>query len=228
MTWLTALLLLAPAAETQADPEATQLLADARAARATWQNFPGFTAQIEINDGGQIVKGLVRVDPDGEVTFDGIDPSANAWALRITRSVVGHRLPFNPDPATPCQFAESDDPNHPLGRTIEVLNDELHSSYQIRGREITVVNRVMPDARFSIITLGSQENEEGKLLSSSFTVNYWNKESGGLTRSESHVQTWTRVGGYDLPELIQIVTAAEDVSAKAVVFRAHKLIDASE
>ena len=34
----------------QPNPEATKLLADARAARAIWNNFPGFTADLDALD----------------------------------------------------------------------------------------------------------------------------------------------------------------------------------
>ena len=44
----------------KADPLATKLLADARAARAQWEKFPGFTADIEINFDGKISQGKVE------------------------------------------------------------------------------------------------------------------------------------------------------------------------
>ncbi len=38
----------------KADPEATKLLADARAARANWDHFPGFHADLEVNVDGKV------------------------------------------------------------------------------------------------------------------------------------------------------------------------------
>ena len=44
------------AARRQADPEATKLLADARAARANWDHFPGFKADMEVNIDGKVFR----------------------------------------------------------------------------------------------------------------------------------------------------------------------------
>ena len=55
------------AADKAPHPEATKLLADARAARACWTNFPGFTADLEVNFDGQVVRGRVQVNDKGKV-----------------------------------------------------------------------------------------------------------------------------------------------------------------
>src|SRR5262249_24905228 len=44
-----------------ADPAATKLLAEARAARALYHNFPGFSADIEVNLDGKATRGRVEV-----------------------------------------------------------------------------------------------------------------------------------------------------------------------
>ena len=56
------------AAKLEADAAATKLLADARAARAVWKDFPGFTADLEVNVNGNVVKGRMSVNPEGQVT----------------------------------------------------------------------------------------------------------------------------------------------------------------
>src|SRR5262245_57997163 len=91
MLLFTALLL--PAAEpTAADPAATKLLAEARAARAAWANFPGFRADIEVNLDGQVSKGLLEVDAAGKVHLKGIDKDAETWAKYTLRSLINHRM----------------------------------------------------------------------------------------------------------------------------------------
>ena len=47
------------------DPQATKLLADARAARAQWENFSGFTADVEVNFDGKISRGKAIVAKTG-------------------------------------------------------------------------------------------------------------------------------------------------------------------
>ncbi|HEY8503324.1 MAG TPA: DUF3386 family protein [Gemmataceae bacterium] len=227
-----ALLLLAasPAFAGEADPAATRLLAEARAARAEWRNFPGFTADVEVNEDGRLVRGTVRVAADGRVRFEGIDPGAHAWALRATRSLVAHRLPQTREAPTPCRFADEGDADHPLGRKVLVLNDELHSSYRIRDEQILEVNRVMKDARFTITVLENRKTPEGKYLPCSYQVSYWDTEGKELTRAEGHVNTWERVGAFDLPAEIRVITAAKPgdvppLAARSITFRNHRLAE---
>ena len=202
----------APAADKDAkpaaDPAATELLADARAARAVWKDFPGFTADLEVNVDGKVVKGRVTVSPKGEVTLKLPDDEHERWARRTLASVVGHRLDDGSGASTACAF-EDDNADHPLGRAVRVLDDEFHSSYRIRGREVIVVNRDMKDARFTITVMENEVNTEGKYLPVCFVVNTWDTKTNALTSSETHHQSWKRVEAFDLPENLMVVTATE-------------------
>src|SRR5262249_1055003 len=151
--------------DVKADQAATVLLADARAARATWENFPGFSADLEANVEGKVTRGHVDVSPKGKLELKLDDPTEETWVKRELGSVVGHRLADGAAPATPCAFLD-DVKVHPLGRAIRVLNDEFHSSYRVRDRQIIVVNREVPDAHFTITVLENQVNEEKKFLPS--------------------------------------------------------------
>jgi uncharacterized GH25 family protein len=224
------------AAETKADPAATRLLAEARAMRAVWRDFPGFTADVEVNFDGKIGKGTAHVAAGGkDVTIDGLDKAFEPWARRELESIVNHRLPGSSERETPCAFADTIE-NHPLGRAIRVLNEELHSSYRVRGKEIVVVNRTMKDRRFTITVLESMTNKEGKFLTTSFVVDYWNLETNDLVRSDAVSQTWQRVGAFDLPGTTRAITArgksfAGDVAkedaftGKSLTLTNHKLLE---
>jgi uncharacterized GH25 family protein len=212
------------------DPAASKLLADARAARAKWDNFPGFTADVEVNFDGKLSKGKANVDSAGRVTLTGIDKEMEKWARRNLASTVGHRLEDSAARNTPCAFLD-DNANHPLGRAIRVLNDELHSSYRIRDRQIMEVNRTMKDGRFSISVLENRPTAEGKFLSVAFVVNFWNTETGELQRTEAHHQTWTRQGKFDLPLRTTVVTGTRELSggnarpAQSLTLSNHKLVE---
>jgi hypothetical protein len=209
-----------------ADPDATRLLTEARAARASWENFPGFTADVVVNlDGRTVSRGRVEVKSDGKVALELGDKDAATWARRELGSIVGHRLPGGNDSPTPCAFADDDETN-PLGRAIRVLNDEYHSSYRIRDRQITVVNRAMPQAgiRFTITVLENRRNEEGNFLPVSFVVNTWDQKSNALQSSEAQHQTWVRVGKFDLPQTLLVVTAKEGKQeARSLKLSNHQL-----
>jgi hypothetical protein len=190
----------------KANPEATRLLREARAARVNWQDFPGFTADLEYNHNGKAVRGKVTVSAGGKVTVDLADPAAKGWAQRQLRSVVDHRLDNSAERNTPCAFLD-DNAHHPLGRAVRVLNDELHSSYRIRDRQIIEVNRRMKDSRFTITVLHNYFTAEKKYLPASYVVNTWDKAEA-LRSSTSFHQTWRRVGAFDLPGTVLVVTAS--------------------
>ena len=189
-----------------ADPAATKLLAAARAARDTWTNFPGFTADIAVNLDGKVTKGTVKVSDKGDVELDVPDSGASKWAKAELGSIVGHRFNSGPASDTPCAFAD-DVTDHPLGRAIVVLNDEFHSSYRIKDRQIMVVNRNMKDSHFTITVMENRLSEEKKFLSSIFTVSTWDNGTGALLSSATHHQEWKRVGKFDLPAGLTVVTA---------------------
>jgi hypothetical protein len=195
---------LLPEDKPAGDPEATKLLADARAARANWDNFPGFTADVEVNVEGKVSRGTVEISPNGKVVLK-LDGDAKDWARRQLESLASHRLDDTTTLTTPCAFADTVT-DHPLGRAIRVLNDEHHSSYRIRDRQVIEVNRHMGPVRFTITVLENRLNQEKKYLPVSYVVNTW-KTSGGLESSVSHHHTWERVGRYDLPREVTVVTA---------------------
>jgi hypothetical protein len=190
------------------EPEATKLLRDARAARALYDHFPGFTADVEVNIDGTITRGQVAVNAKGKVQLDlGSAEEAQRWAKGLLGSIIAHRLDSGSTEDTPCAFAD-DDAHNPLGRAIRVLNDEFLSSYRIRDRQVIVVNRRMKDSRFTITVLENRLTEEKKFLPVSYVVNTWDLKADTLKRSEAHHQTWHRVGAYDLPHTALVVTAS--------------------
>jgi hypothetical protein len=196
------------AAALKADAEATKLLADARAARASWENFPGFAADVEANFDGKVVTGRVEVSRAGKVSLSAPDPGAPEWrwVLRQLGSIVSHRLGNAAELQTPCAFAD-DVKDHPFGRAIRVLNDEFHSSYRIHDRQILVVNRQMEDSRFTITVLENRLNAEKQFLPAHYVVNTWDRKTGALMKTETFHQTWQRVGRFDLPSAEYVVTA---------------------
>jgi hypothetical protein len=206
-------------APAKADPEATRLLRAARAARVNWAKFPGFRADLEYNHNGKVVRGSVDVSADGKVRVDLPDPEPQKWAYGQLRSLVAHRMDNSADRDTPCAFVD-DNTHHPLGRAVRVLNDELHSSYRIRDRQIIEVNRTMKDSRFTITVLHNYETADKKYLPASYVVNTWGAAKEGtetLRSSTAFHQTWQQVGGFDLPESLLVV------STKGPMLDSHSL-----
>ena len=197
-----------------ADPAATKLLSDARTARAIYHEFPGFRADMEVNLDGKTTRGQVEISDKGKVapTLDNAD--AAKWAKHTLESIIAHRLSSGPEEETPCAFVDNDE-HHPLGRAIRVLNDEFHSSYRIRDRQVIVVNRQVPGARFTITVMENVLTKEGKFLPANYVVNTWDAKTNVLTSSETHHQTWQRVGAFDLPKETLTVKATSGNSKSA-------------
>jgi hypothetical protein len=186
--------------KTSADAAATKLLADARAARALYHDFPGFSADVEVNLDGKVTRGQVEVSGKGKVALKMDNAAAEKWAKGTLASTISHRLDNGaPEEDTPCDFVDNDE-QHPLGRAIHAIDDDLHSSYRIRDRQVIVVNRQMPGSRFTITVVENVRSREKKFLPTCFVVNTWNTKTDALTSSETHHQTWQRVGAFDLPK----------------------------
>jgi len=193
------------------EPAATKLLADARAARAVWKDFGGFTADIEVNHNGSVHKGRVEVNAAGKVALklDGSE-ELQQWTRREIASLVAHRLPGAESLKTPCAFADPNDQSHPLGRQIRVLNDELHSSYRIRANQIIEVNRTTPGVRFTITVLENLVTKEQQFLPTAYVVDSWDPKTGQLVSSVAEHGTWKRIGPFDMPRTLLVVTSRGD------------------
>lgn len=210
------------------DAAATKLLADARAARAVWRDFPGFRADLEVNDNGKLSKGKFEVNAKGKVVLrlDGADDATRQWARRELLSLVAHRLPGGPMD-TPCAFAD-DVTHHPQGRLIRILNDELHSVYRIRDREIIEVHRRMKDVRFTISVLANVWNAEKNCLPACYVVNSWDLKKDALVSATAHHNTWQRIGSYDLPASLLVVDATPArLGSRRIVFTNVRLSGAN-
>ncbi len=211
-----------PTAPVKADPEATRLFQEARAARALWASFPGFTADIEVNRDGKVSRGTVQIDSTGKVTLHKLDREAERWARPVLASTVGHRLDSGPGKPA-CVFVD-DQARHPLGRAVRLLGDGMGSNYRIRDRQVVVVNRRAGKVRFSITLLESRLNKEGKYLPTSFVVHTWDADTGSLRQTEAHSHTWKRLGRFDLPVMTRVVTTGRESSARTITLSNHKLL----
>src|SRR5262249_9864943 len=151
----------------------------------------------------------------GEVTFVDEDASRGEsvaeWVQEQLESIVRHRLapPATTDRAKPVlRFAETGD-EHPPGPLLIFHRGPLASSYGIKDRQITVVNRTVGKENFTIFVLENDRNPEGRYLPRSYVVRYWDAATGRLLRSETVQDGWQRVGSLDLPTRHAMTTATD-------------------
>jgi hypothetical protein len=218
-----------PLVPTGADPEAVKLFEDAIAARAAWKDFGGFTAKIEGSVEDRPFDGRVTVAADGSVKLDLAEDVVQEWVQDQMESITMHRAadqtPSADRPKPVLRFADDHD-DHPLGRLLTFEGGHFATSYRVKGRQITSVNRFLDGKNMTITVLHNEKNAEGLFLPQSYTVQYWDEASGKLDRTEATEDRWTRVGNWDLP-VRHTVTSSSDQGFSVRSFRLsdHQLTD---
>lgn len=225
-----ATLTIAESADGSAATEtADAVLQRAHDARVCWgPGFPGFSADVAIYVGAEVVRGKLTVASDGAVELDAPAGPGKDWARSQLRSLVTHRGLDGPTELDPgATFAETNS-EHPLGRLIKLPPDSFFSSYRVKGDEITEVNRTTPEGRFSNRILANYRNGEGKLLPSAYSITYWDPATGSLKKVETYHDSWSRVGRLDLPATHTQVTSgsAEKSQVRRIVLTNHQLTPA--
>jgi hypothetical protein len=187
-------------------PDAKELLESAQRLRETWdKNFPGFTAQVVVEEDGEIASGPLKVAADGSVEVSMEDPDLKSEAKNTIQSITMHRLAranhYN------SEFGPED--HHPQGRAILLKDGAMGSMYRVKDGQIRQVNRAMGNSHFTIDMLQNTVLEDGKYLPATFTVTYRDGKTGKLQHTETYSERYENVGGYWLPVERRIVTAEE-------------------
>jgi Protein of unknown function (DUF3386) len=217
-----------PLQSVDADPKAVALFRDAIAHRASWHDFPGFSAEIKGQLDGRPFAGTLKIEHDGSVEVKVDDAAASPWLESQFESMAMHRMPPPADSSgsqgPKLRFADSTD-DHPFGRLVAVEGDQMGSSYRIKGRQIMVVNRRMGKQNMTITILENETNTEGRYLPHSYLVQYWDASNGRLKSVETIQERWRRIGSLDLP-ISHTVTTASDagLSVRNVMLSDLKLL----
>ena len=200
---------------------AADLLRSARKARAVWDNFPGFSADLVVRYNNERVAGKVTISGDGDVILKMAEFSGSKWLQTYLESVVQHRMPGDPESENVRYVGKPD--GHPLGREIALGDGEQDSVYRIGDDVVREVNRRAGPGRFTISVLEVLRNQEAKYLPVFYTMTFWNA-AGKVTSTSTTQDSWVRVGKYDLPRhTLQVTTADDRHEVKLLEFSNHKL-----
>ncbi len=218
----------AAAGEALADPEAYRLMTQAVDARAVWdEEFPGFTADIQINYEGQVHRGEVQVLPNGEIRLSDLSPPSiqgRSWAQGWLGEMVFHRMGAQgpDDPYRDIRMVGGE--NHPLGPML-AMNDPFNSSFRIDGKVIRQVNRDLQmegakehdgPERVRINVLDTDFTSGGKVLPTHFVINYLDDEDQ-LVGVEAVSSRFRRLGQYELPQWRRVITLEDGKMTTAVM-----------
>lgn len=216
-----------PPAPSGPDEQAVQQFEEALAARATWQNFPGFDGQISGTVDGRPFEGKLTVAADGGVTLSLDDEGLVDWVQSQLESITMHRAASQtpaPDRPQPVVRFADEDTDHPRGRLLAFEGGQFATSYRVRDKQLTTVNRLIDGKCLTITVLDNIRNAEGRFLPHIYIVQYWDEASGKLLRTESVQDRWVRVGQWDLPRQHTLVTSSDDgLSTRDFTIRAHAM-----
>jgi len=184
---------------------ATQLYQKVREVRATWRDFPGFTADVVIQYNGKSTTGKLTADKDFKVNLTLEDNSLSEWSLPKLNSVIGHRK-FRKQEPIPATFAD-DEVNHPLGRLVNI--DGKNVSFRLQDDVMTEVHRRSDKSWFTISTLDVWRTKENEVLPRDTSVIYRDPKTGAITGNRSNTFEFTRIGNFDLPSSMLTVETGD-------------------
>jgi hypothetical protein len=165
--------------------------------RYTWDpNFPGYSADIELKQGSEVHNGKITIKPDFSVEVTGIpDEEIQQSVYTQLRDVVTHRKRSSFEAShgkNSFSFGETDDSG-----AVEILveGDAMGSNYKVRGKEISLVSRVMGRMAFVINTHKSLDTGEG-YAASDYNAIFRNPQTNEVIRELEFEDTYEKIGDY--------------------------------
>lgn len=165
--------------------------------RYTWdENFPGYSADVQLKQGNEFYTGKVRINRDLGVEVTGIeDEQVQESIYTQLRDVITHRKRST--------FDKSHGKNEfNLGKTDEtgameilVKGDAMGSNYKIRGTEICQVSRVMGRMAFVIDNHSSLDTGEG-YVATRYDAVFRNAQTNEVTKVLKFEEAYQKVGDY--------------------------------
>jgi hypothetical protein len=165
--------------------------------RYTWdENFPGYTADVQLVQGSETYTGKVQVKSDFSVEVTGIsDEQAKETIYTQLRDVITHRKRASFEQAhSKHEFSLGEsDPNGAI--EILVKGDAMGSNYKVRDNQICQVSRVMGRMAFTINTKSCLDTGSG-YVSSAYDAVFRNPETQELLNKMDFEDTYDRIGDY--------------------------------
>ena len=176
---------------------ASELFRAAYENRYTWdENFPGYSADVQLKQGNEVYNGKIRINRDMSVEVTGIDDEQVQESVYTQlRDVVTHRKRSQFDQAhgkNEFNLGKSDETG-----AVEILvkGDAMGSNYKIRGTEICQVSRVMGRMAFVIDTHQSLDTGNG-YLATRYDAVFRNPQTNETTKVLKFEETYEKVGDY--------------------------------
>jgi hypothetical protein len=165
--------------------------------RYTWdENFPGYSADVEIKQGDEVYRGKVRINSDLSVDVTGIeDEKVQESVYNQMRDIVTHRKRSSFEKAHGKNEFSLGEQDSTGAVEILVKGDAMGSNYKVRGTEICQVSRVMGPMAFTINTNESLDTGEG-YVSTGYNAIFRKAKTGELTAKREFEETYEKIGNY--------------------------------
>ena len=200
----------------KSDTSARDLFQAAYENRYTWDsNFPGMTANVSVAIDGVARIGKARINPDmtvevimdqpqlierttrtpsGEEKTISVD-EGQEWLNNQLRDVVTHRKRKTFEEAHGKSSFNLGAADESGAVEILVTGDSMGSNYKVRGKEISMVSRVMGRIGFVINHLGHLDTGEG-YISSLYTAIFRNPQTDEIVRQARFEDIYEKLGNY--------------------------------
>jgi hypothetical protein len=214
-------------ADAKDDPRARALLKQAFEKTARWQSdFKGFTADLTANINGKESRGTVTVKGPRDVKAALGDPEAEKWTEGQLAMIAVHRGPRSFEEADgKYALTLGEDTDHPLGLRLIIHGDGMQSFYRIQDGRITQINRKTPHIAFTINVEDSVLTQDGKFITTRYTVYYFSPQDGKLANVESFTDHHARVASSDLPASRRIISYENgEIIVRTLTFSNHKML----
>lgn len=165
--------------------------------RYTWdKDFPGYSADIQLQQGNEVYSGKIRINRDLSVEVTEIaDEQVQESIYTQLRDIVTHRKR--------SEFEQSHGKHEfNLGKidetgAVEVLvkGDAMGSNYKVKGTEICQVSRVMGRMAFVIDTYETVDTSNG-YIASRYDAVFRNPQTDEVIRVLKFEDTYDRLGDY--------------------------------
>jgi hypothetical protein len=211
------------------DPKARELLRRAFEKTARWPtDFRGFSADLTVNINGTVSSGPILVKGPQEVSVQLADAEVQKWAQEQLAMIAVHRGPRSFEESDGKYVLTMEEDGHPFGTRLDIHGS--NSFYRIKDNRITQINRKMahPGMNPFAFTINVEESavtQEGKNLTTRYTVYYYSPTDGKLINVESFTDTHVRIGSSDLPATRRIISFENgQVVVKILTFANHTLL----
>lgn len=178
---------------------AREIFEEAYANRYTWDtDFPGYVAEISVQDGETTDQGVVRVAPNLNVAVSEIEDEEMQQFLQEQvqmETIHRRRVDFERLHGENQFRLNGEDENGAL--RIQEIEPNSVASYLVNNRQILQVNRSFGEIAVTVNVMRTMETAQG-YLTNHFQAIYKDAASGEILEQEDVQDTHEQVGNYYL------------------------------